>query len=208
MQQTPSQQSVQILDHDRAIACMTDPLRRRVVSALASEGSAASLSRRLSIPRQNLAYHIKKLEQAGLLQHVRDEKKGNCTERIVRATARHYLLAPTAAGDLKPEQLQDRLSANALIAMAAQCIGELAQVSAAAEDQRKRVSTLSLTAEVGFRDQQEKAAFAKALTHAFAEAVARFTPSRHSRERRFKVILGAYPEPPVSSKQDSSGDAL
>jgi len=197
---TASGLNLEVVDSPEAIACLTDPVRQRILRALRQEGSASSISRTLNQPRQKLAYHIKKLEQAGLLKHIRDQKKGNCTERILKATATRYLLAPNAVGsDLSTDELQDRLSANALLALAAGCIDEVCQVQQAAG--HKRISTISLDTEVGFCDQEEKAAFAEALARSFTEVAARFPVREDVPQQRFKLIIGAYPKLPESDHE-------
>jgi len=195
---------LQVVDDSESIGCLTDPVKQDILRTLTEEGSAASVGKTLGLPRQRLAYHIRKLEQAGLLKHLRDERKGNCNERIMRATARRYLIAPNAlASDLDTKDLQDRLSANALLSLAAQCIEDLAAISATPEARSKRVSTLSLDTEVGFTSQQEKADFAAALSGAIAQVAARFKPKGGHSERRFKVLLGAWPQPNIEPQESS-----
>ena len=79
---------------------------------------------RLGIPRQRLNYHLKALEQCGLLECVEERRKGNCTERILRATARSFVISPDALGTLgpTPESARDRFSASYVVAVAARTI--------------------------------------------------------------------------------------
>ena len=44
------------------------------------------MGRDLGLSRQKVNYHLRALEDAGLVEHVEDRRRGNCTERIVRAT--------------------------------------------------------------------------------------------------------------------------
>ena len=77
-------------------------------NCLGEPGSAAGLGRKLGLPRQRVNYHLRELEKEGLLEVVEERKKGNCVERIVRATARSYLISSEALGTLgsRPEEIQ------------------------------------------------------------------------------------------------------
>src|SRR5262245_58140558 len=60
--------------------------------------SAAGLARRLRMPRQRVNYHLRELERVGLVEFVEQRRKGNCIERILRATATSYVISPEALG--------------------------------------------------------------------------------------------------------------
>ena len=109
-------------------ATLLHPLRLRIVRELREPDSATGLARKLNLPRQKLNYHLRELENAGFLELVEERRKGNCTERMVRATATSYLVDPAALGALgpDPERFQDRFSASYLVALAARTIQELA----------------------------------------------------------------------------------
>lgn len=94
---------VQIISRLDQAAAMLDPMRLRLLSELAEPESASGLARRLSLPRQRINYHLKELEKAELIELVEERRKGNCTERIVQATARSYQLDPAVLGPLSSE---------------------------------------------------------------------------------------------------------
>ena len=60
-------------DPERALLALS-PIRRRLLEALREPGSAASLAKRLDLPRQQLGYHLRALakqqpsERPALLQ--------------------------------------------------------------------------------------------------------------------------------------------
>src|SRR5262250_3074362 len=57
----------------------------RILEQLAEPDSAAGVARRLKLPRQQISYHLRELEHAGLVELVEERRKGNCLERVVRA---------------------------------------------------------------------------------------------------------------------------
>ena len=119
-----------ILRSPEAAASMLSPIRRDILGALAEPGSATSVGQRLGLPRQKVNYHLRALEDAALVEHVEDRQKGNCTERIVQATARHYLIAPSVLGALgaTPTETADRFSSDHLAAVSGRTISELAEL--------------------------------------------------------------------------------
>ena len=183
-------------------AVMLHPTRLMLLRELAEPGSAASLARRLELPRQQLNYHLRALEQAGLIEEVETRRRGNCMERVVRATARSYVISPSAMGESSPAELSamgDRFSATYLIAVAAQTLRDLGRLRRLADAAGKRLATLTLQAEVSLASPADRKAFTQELTAAVEGVI-----SKWHREggRPFRVTLGAYPSPPPPNEHD------
>ena len=58
------------LDDPVAIAAATHPVRAAILDAMRQPATAAAVARRIGQTRQNVAYHVRELEKAGLLRHV------------------------------------------------------------------------------------------------------------------------------------------
>lgn len=174
---------------------MLHPTRLLLLRELAEPGSAASLARRLELPRQQLNYHLHALEHAGLIEEVETRRRGNCIERIVRATARTYVISPAAMGDSGPSTLAagDRFSATYLISVAAATLRDLGRLRRLADAAGKRLATLTLQAEVCLASPAERKAFTQELAAAVEGVIAKY---HHEGGRPFRVTLGAYPSPP------------
>ncbi|MFQ5890028.1 MAG: ArsR/SmtB family transcription factor [Gemmatimonadota bacterium] len=195
--------TVEVLrDPDRA-AALLDPQRRRLVEAL-REGpdSASGLARRLGESRQRLNYHLRALEDAGLVQLQEERRRGNCVERVLRVVARGFVVDPAALGDLAadPDEVADRFSATYLIALAARTIRELAGLRDKAARERKRLSTAAIEVEVRLAHPADFHAFLEDLSRAVARAVAKHHDER-ARSRPFRVIAGAYPAPQAGVRE-------
>jgi len=97
----------------------------RILEHLAAADSPAGIARRLGLPRQQVGYHLRKLERAGLVELVEERRQGNCIER---ATARSYVISPAALVKLggAPERRRDRFSNGSLVSLAARAIRDLA----------------------------------------------------------------------------------
>jgi len=174
---------------------MLHPLRCRIIGQLAEPDSAAGLARRLKLPRQKVNYHLRELEQQGLIEFVEERRKGNCVERIVRASARSYLIDPGVLRSLAadPERIPDKLSSAYLAATAARIIRDLAVLRARADAAGKKLPTFTLATEVRFASAADQAAFTQELTDAVANLAAKYHDERAPHGRRFRFITGAYP---------------
>ena len=169
----------------------------RILEALAQPGSAASLARRLGTPRQNIAYHLRALEREGLVELVEERRRGNCTERVVRATARAYLVGAEALGKLatEPAAVQDKLSSTYLVVVAAQAVREVAALRQQADAARRAIATLTLQTDIRFASSADRAAFAKELTGLVTALAAKYHDQRAPGGRPYRFFLGAYPAP-------------
>ncbi|MGH9793243.1 MAG: ArsR/SmtB family transcription factor [Candidatus Acidiferrales bacterium] len=184
-----------IHDPSRA-AVLLDPLRLRMVEQLQGEpDSASGLARRLKLPRQKLNYHLRELEKEGFVELVEERRKGNCIERVVRATARAYVIDPSIMGALgiDPAQFQDRFSSTYLVAVAAKTIRDVAALRQRAEKAGKRLATFTLQTEVRFATAADRAAFVEELTAHVARLAAKYHNEHAEGGRRFQFVLGAYP---------------
>ncbi|NIR44365.1 MAG: helix-turn-helix transcriptional regulator [Gemmatimonadetes bacterium] len=176
-------------------AALLHPLRRRILHALSQPGSASSVARQLDLPRQKVNYHLRELEADRLLELVEERRKGNCTERILRAAASHYLIDPEVLGPLAadPEKLSDRFSSAYLVAVAAGAIRDLGRLRAGAEEADQRLATLTLQSEIAFSSPAARNAFAEELANELARLVAKHHDDSEPEARRFKLFLGVYP---------------
>jgi DNA-binding transcriptional ArsR family regulator len=180
--------------------------RRELLAQLAEPDSAAGLARRLGLPRQRLNYHLRELEREGLVECVEERRKGNCTERLLRATARSFVISPEALGLLgaTPDSARDRLSAGFLVASTAQTLRDVASLEARARQQNKRLSTLTLESEIRFASAAARAAFAEELTQTMAALVARYHDERASAGRRFRMLTVVHPAAPATDASHTS----
>ena len=113
------------------------------------------------------------------------------------------MLAPQLVGPLAAEaaQVADAMSAAHLVALASQAQAELATVMEAASAQRKRVATLSLSAELRFESAEQRENFARSLRSALTKAVAEHSSPMTRRDgsagagRPYRIVVGCYPIP-------------
>jgi DNA-binding transcriptional ArsR family regulator len=187
------------------VSCLIDATRRDLLTHLQEPDSAAGLARRLGLPRQRINYHLRELERTGLVHCVGERRKGNCTERLMRATAQAFVISPEILGSLGPSPAlaADRMSAATLVSAAAETIRSVAVLERKAATEGKRLATLTLDAEIRFASADARAAFAAELTDAVARLVARFHDDRAPKGRTFRLVVGTHPV--VSAATRSTG---
>ena len=193
----PATSALVVIRSPESAAALLDPVRQHLLSQLAEPDSAAGLARRLRLPRQRINYHLRALENAGLLEVVEERRKGNCIERVVRATARAFVISQEALGPLglTPDLAADRFSSAYLIAAAGRAIRDVAWLEAGARKAGQRIATLTLEADVRFADAESRAAFGTELADAVARIAAKYHDERAPAGRRFRLLAAVHPTP-------------
>lgn len=170
-------------------------MRTAILEALAEPDTAANVARRLNVARQNVNYHLKLLEQEGLVELVEERRKGNCVERLVRSTQRSWLLGAQELGQLAegPLASPDRFSSAFLIAVAARTLREVSTLRGEADAVNRKLATFTLDTEVRFRNARERTAFVDELGEALAALVAKYHDAEAPGGRVFRVLTAAHP---------------
>jgi DNA-binding transcriptional ArsR family regulator len=191
----------------RQLATLLQGDRVRLLELLQEPQSASAAARRTGAPRQQVNYHLRELEKAGLVELVEEQRRGNCVERVLRATARQYVISPEVLGAIgeDPAAVRDRFSSTYLVVVAARTIHDLATLREGADAAGLRLATLTLESEVCFASVTDRNAFAKELSEALARLIVKYHDGNAPGGPRFRVTLGAYP---AVSPQDKPPEAL
>jgi DNA-binding transcriptional ArsR family regulator len=193
---------LQIVQSPEKASVLLQPGRLSLLERLTEPDSAAGLARRMGIPRQKVNYHLRELEREGFLELVEERRKGNCIERLVRATAREFLIAPHAGKSMTA----DRFSAAYLVSTAARVIRDLAALCLRARRAGKRIATLTLETEIRFSTAESRAAFAEELTATVAHLAAKYHDERAEGGRRFRVLAASYPALKLEESSNESAN--
>ena len=121
---------VRVIDDPAAAEVSLEPVRTRLLAELAQPGSASTLAAKVGLARQKVNYHLRALERHGLVELVEERRKGNMTERVMRASAASYVISPAALAAVAPDpdRAPDQLSALWLLALAARLVKELGEL--------------------------------------------------------------------------------
>src|ERR1700687_5697437 len=117
---------VAVIEDASAAEVSLDPIRARMLAELAEPHTATTLAARLGLARQKVNYHVKTLEQHGLVELVEERRKGTMPERVVQPPAAASVISPAALAAVAPDPARspDRLSARWLLALAARLVRE------------------------------------------------------------------------------------
>ncbi len=190
---------VEVISDGVAALAALDPIRARLLAELRLPASATELARRVGLTRQRVNYHLRKLEDQGLVVAAETRQWGGLTERRLVASAAGYLLSPAALGvaAADPGPVGDPRSAGYLTALAGRVIREIGGMLAVsvAGAAREPVPVLALDAEVKFRSAADRAAFADELAAGVIGLIARYHDQDAPQGRWHRVLVGVHPVP-------------
>lgn len=186
---------VAVIEDPAAAEVSLDPVRARLLAELTEPGSATMLAARVGLPRQKVNYHLRALERHGLVELVEERRKGNVTERMLRATAASYVISPVALAAVAPDPSRspDRLSARWLLALAARLVRDVGALITGAAQARKRVATFAMDGEVRFASAADRAAFAEELSSAVTALISKYHDETAESGRDHRVIVAIHP---------------
>ena len=193
----PAIPDVALIKDPGQAAALMQPERLKLLAALATPDSASGLGRRLTLPRQRLNYHLRELERVGLVELVEERRRGNCLERVMRATARAYVVSPEVIGGLgdAQERTPDRYNAWHLVQLSARTIKEVSALLSRSAESGKRFATLALDADIRFANPTARARFAQELTAVVTELVEKYHDESTPGGQHGRFLAAAYQKP-------------
>lgn len=176
---------------DRVRLALT-PIRRRLLERLREPASAAALAPELDMSRQRVNYHLRALEDAGLVELVETRRRRGCVERVLASRAEAFVVDPAVMGAAPVAVQDDRFAAEHLVATAAGVVRDVARMQGAAERQGRRLLTFTIETEVRFAEPGDLERFTTALAAAVARTAADFDAPEG---RSYRVVAGGHPAP-------------
>ncbi len=186
---------VAVIDDPTAAEVSLDPVRARLLAELAEPGSASMLATKVGLSRQKVNYHLRALERHGLVELVEERRKGNMTERVMRASAASYVISPAALADVAPDpdRSPDELSALWLLALAARLVREVGELIARSKRARRPLATFAIDTEVRFGSASDRAAFAAELADSVEALVGKYHDELAAGGRKHRLLLALHP---------------
>jgi DNA-binding transcriptional ArsR family regulator len=196
---------VAVIEDPAVAAVSLDPIRARLLAELTEPASATALADRVGLARQKVNYHLRELERHGLVELVEERRKGNMTERVLRATAASYVISPAALAAVAPDPARapDRLSARWLLALAARLVRDVGALVTGATRANKPVATFAIDGEVRFASAADRAAFAEELTRAITTLVGTYHDEAAAGGRTHRVVVALHPAVPARAGETS-----
>jgi DNA-binding transcriptional ArsR family regulator len=184
-----------VSDAAKARAALT-PLRCELLERLREPNSASTLAAQLDVPRQKLAYHLRVLEEAGLVRLVEERQRRGFIERIMVACADTFVLDPALVQSAGKQAVtaQDRHASEHLVTTASALVRDVARMREAADREGKRLLTLTIETELTFETPADFDAFSEQLSDAVTALAKRYaaSPLRNG-GRRYRLVAAAHP---------------
>src|SRR5262249_48837965 len=186
---------VAVIADPAAAEAALEPARARLLARLTEPASASMLAAVVGLPRQKVNYHLRTLERHGLVELVEERRKGNVTERLLRAAAASYVISPSALAAVAPDPARapDRVSARRLLALAAQLVRDIGDLLTGAERAQKKLATFAMDGRVRFASAAERAAFTGELVQAVTSLVAKYHDEQAEGGREHHLVIAVHP---------------
>jgi DNA-binding transcriptional ArsR family regulator len=186
---------VTVIDDPAAAEVSLDPVRTRLLAELAQPGSASTLAAKVGLGRQKVNYHLRALERHGLVELVEERRKGNMTERVMRATAASYVISPAALAAVAPDpdRSPDQLSALWLLALGARLVKEVGELVGRAKRARRPLATFGMDTEIRFASASDRAALVAELSDAVEALISKYHDEFAAGGRKHRLIVALHP---------------
>ena len=188
---------VALIDDPERVRAALTPLRRRLLERLRQPASATALAAELSMGRQRVNYHLRALEDAGLLELVEARPRRGCVERILAARAQAFVVDPAVVGSRRAPAVraaaQDRFSAEHLIDTAGDVVRQVARMQTRAEGEGTRLLTFTIDTEISFATPRDFERFTTALAGFIARQALKYGACDGG--RRYRIVAAAHPAP-------------
>jgi DNA-binding transcriptional ArsR family regulator len=176
------------------------PIRRRLLERLREPASATGLAAELGLSRQRINYHLRALEQAGLLELVEERPRRGFTERILAARADAFVVDPAVLGAVADVEAQDRYAAEHLIGAASDVVRNVVRMQAAARREGTRLLTFTIEADVRFAAPADVERFCNHLAELVGDAAAIHGTATGGRP--YRLVLSGHPAPAPPTTED------
>ena len=189
---------IAVIEEPAAAEASLDPIRARILAALAEPGSADHAGGAAWACRGRRSTTTSRSSSGtAWSSSPRSDARATSPSGSTRATAASYVISPQALAAVSPDpdRAPDQLSARWLLALGARLVQEVGTLLTGAARARQRVATFGLDAEVRFASAADRAAFADELAQSVAALVSRYHDEARPAAATHRLVVGAAPDP-------------
>ena len=189
----PEQPRVVTIRSAVRLQALCHPTRVEMLEVLREPATAASVARELGQPRQRVNYHLKSLEEAGLVEPVESRQNGNFVETLYRAVARTFVIAPEVAwrGSQRLDALRQQHSLETLVALGERLQRDAAELLDRAAFDGEQIASAAVSVDTTFASAEDRAAFMRE----FLESTKGLLEKYGSEEGEgYRVVFTAHPQ--------------
>lgn len=190
-------QDVLYIENVEQASTALKPIRIEILQRLDEPRSCPELGEALGETPQKIYYHVKQLQQAGLVEKVDERRVRGTVEGYYQAVARAYWLAPHLVSEIGGAALtQDQVSLRYLLSLAQEMHEDVARLGQRSESGQDAPS-LALSAHIHLPDGARRAAFMQDVQRSI-KALARQYGLPENDElvgpgETFRLMLACYP---------------
>lgn len=185
--------AVYSIQNPEALQALSHPTRIAMLEALHEPRSAAAVGRELGQTRQRMNYHLKALEQAGLVERMGTRQNGNFVETLFRATARAFVVSPQVAwsGPRRIEALRSQHALGSLVGIGEQLQRDAAVLLDRAAYENEQIASAAVSAEVSFASDAERSDFMREYLEVTKDLLDRYGAKG---DKPYRVVLAIHPK--------------
>ncbi len=200
-------QDVLYIEEVEQASALLKPLRIALLRQLDRPRTCAELGAHFGETPQKIYYHVKALEQAGLVEKVSERRVRGTVEGSYRATARSYWLAPGLVGQIGGARTaRDQTSLRFLLSLAEEVQDDIGRLG---RQVGRDIPSLGLSARIELPDGERRAAFLRDVQRLF-EDLARAYGAREVQPDAggagFRLVLACYPQGEGTARGEREGD--
>jgi len=175
------------------LQALCHPTRVEMLETLREPASAAAVARQIGQTRQRVHYHLKALEEAGLVEAVETRQNGNFVETLYRAVARSFVVAPEVAwkDGRRLEALRAQHSLETLVALGERLQRDAAELLDRAAFDGEEIASAAVSAETRFASVEDRAAFMREFLESTKELLDKYGSKEGA---GYRVVMTAHPQ--------------
>jgi DNA-binding transcriptional ArsR family regulator len=176
-----------------SLQALCHPTRVEILEVLREPGSAATVAREIGQPRQRVNYHLKTLEEAGLVEPVGTRRNGNFVESLYRSVARSFVVGAEVAwkSGRRLETLRAQHALETLVALGERLQQDAAELLDRAAFDDEDIASAAVSAEARFATSEDRAAFMRE----YLEATRALLDKYGSRDGDpYRVVMAVHPQ--------------
>lgn len=195
----PMQDVCYIEEVEQAMALLK-PLRLEILRRLDAPRTCPELAAEFEESAQKIYYHVKALQEAGLVDKVAERRVRGTVEGRYQAKARSYWLAPKLVGAIGGARVaRDQASLRVLLQLAEDVIEDTGKLGSRSEA-GQQVPSLSLSAQIHLVDAARRAEFLTELQTTFQALALKYgmaatdDADEADKSANFRLVMMCYPK--------------
>jgi DNA-binding transcriptional ArsR family regulator len=179
-------QDVMYLERIEQAETLLKPRRIDILRRLAEPHSCPEIATALEESTQKIYYHVKRLEEAELVDRVAERRVRGIVEGVYQARARSYWLSPNLVGRIGRKRSESELSLGFLLTLAEDVTEDVARLACAGVE----VPTVGFSAEI-YLPAEQREAFLHDLQAVMQELLTQYGGAEGP---AFKIAFACYPK--------------